>query len=169
MDVHVRDLRYFVAVAEERSFTRAAAERLFVSQPALSKQIRRLEASLGTELFGRGPGEVTLTGAGRALLPRARRLLADWDRAQHAVADAAAAEHAVLLVGVQTSIGRGLIPGVTAVMGELLPGWTLAFRQVSWADPATGLASGDADVAVAWLPLPPDGGFRGEGRTHRGR
>jgi DNA-binding transcriptional LysR family regulator len=41
MDVHVRDLRYFVAVAEERSFTRAAAERLFVSQPALSKQIRR--------------------------------------------------------------------------------------------------------------------------------
>jgi DNA-binding transcriptional LysR family regulator len=159
MDVHVRDLRYFVAVAEERSFTRAAAERLFVSQPALSKQIRRLEASLGAELFGRGPGEVTLTGAGRALLPRARRLLADWDRAQHAVADAAAAEHAVLRVGFQTSIGRGLIPGVTAVMGELLPGWTLAFRQVSWADPATGLASGDADVAVAWLPLPPDGGF----------
>ena len=71
MDVHVRDLRYFVAVAEELHFTRAA-ERLYVSQPALSKQVRALERQLGVELFRRGPQGVRLTEAGNALLPYAR-------------------------------------------------------------------------------------------------
>jgi DNA-binding transcriptional LysR family regulator len=159
MDVNVRDLRYFVAVAEELSFTRAATDRLFVSQPALSKQIRRLETSLGTALFDRDQRAVTLTAAGSALLPRARQIVADWDGARQAVADAAAGQRAVLRVGFQTSIGRGLLPGVTAAMEELLPGWTLTFRQVSWADPTVGLAAGDADVAIAWLPLPPGDGF----------
>jgi DNA-binding transcriptional LysR family regulator len=79
--------------------------------------------------------------------------------AQHAVAEAAATKQAVLRVGFQTSIGRGLIPGVTAAMEEMLPGWKLMFRQVSWADPTIGLEGGDADVAIAWLPLPPGGGF----------
>lgn len=76
-DVHVRELRYFATVAEELHFTRAA-ELLYVSQPALSKQIRALERQLGAELFHRGPRGVTLTEAGTALLPHARRMLADW-------------------------------------------------------------------------------------------
>ena len=74
MDVHGRDLRYFVAVAEELHFTRAA-ERLFVSQPALSKQIRSLERQLGAELFVRDRHGVTLTPAGAVLLPYARDVL----------------------------------------------------------------------------------------------
>ncbi len=76
-DVHVRDLRYFVTVAEELHFTRAA-ERLYVSQPALSKQVRALERQLGVELFHRGPQGVTLTEAGAALLPHAREVLRTW-------------------------------------------------------------------------------------------
>src|SRR5919112_1390389 len=63
MNVRVQDVRYFLAVAEELSFTRAA-ERLFVSQPALSKQIRQLEAQLRAELFTRGHRTVGLTAAG---------------------------------------------------------------------------------------------------------
>ncbi|MDF3148982.1 LysR family transcriptional regulator, partial [Streptomyces sp. T21Q-yed] len=77
MDVHVRDLRYFTTVAEELHFTRAA-ERLYVSQPALSKQVRALERQLGVELFRRGPQGVSLTEAGTALLPHARRVLDAW-------------------------------------------------------------------------------------------
>lgn len=159
MDVHVRDLRYFVAVAEEQSFTRAASGRLFISQPALSKQIRQLERSLRVALFNRDRRTVQLTAAGEALLPRARRLIVDWEKAHRAVTDAAATEDTSLRVGFQTRIGRGLIPSVTSKMDQQLPGWTLQFRQVSWADATSGLSGGDVDVAIAWLPVPDTGAF----------
>jgi DNA-binding transcriptional LysR family regulator len=159
MDVHVRDLRYFVAVAEEQSFTRAASDRLFISQPALSKQIRQLERSLRAALFHRDRRTVRLTAAGEALLPRARRLIEEWDDSQRAVSDAAAGQDTVLRVGFQTRIGRGLIPAVTARMEHQLPGWKLKFRQVSWSDPTAGLSNGAVDVAIAWLPVPDTGAF----------
>ncbi|OXR44241.1 Hca operon transcriptional activator HcaR [Nocardia cerradoensis] len=85
MDVHGRDLRYFVAVADELNFTRAA-EALFISQPALSKQIRALERRIGAPLFDRDGRAVRLTAVGRTLLPHARKLLADWDIARAEVA-----------------------------------------------------------------------------------
>jgi DNA-binding transcriptional LysR family regulator len=72
--VELRHLRYFVAIAEERSFTRAA-ERLWVAQPGLSAQIRRLEAELGVQLFDRHPRGVDLTVAGELFLERARAVL----------------------------------------------------------------------------------------------
>ena len=85
MDAHLRDLRYFVAVAEELNFTRAA-ERLHISQPALSKQIRGLETSLHAQLFLRDRRQVSLTAAGEALLDVARPLLDHWDEGAAAVA-----------------------------------------------------------------------------------
>ena len=78
--VEVRHLRAFVAVAEELNFNRAAT-RLYLSQPALSRQIRALERLLGCELLRRSTHRVELTVAGSALLDRARRLLADLDEA----------------------------------------------------------------------------------------
>jgi DNA-binding transcriptional LysR family regulator len=154
MDAHLRDLRYFIAVAEELSFTKAANERLFIAQPTLSRQIRLLEASLRARLFERDKRTVRLTRAGEILLTRARLLLDEWDETQNAVAEAAAAADMTLRVGFHTRIGRGLIPAVTTQMAQLLPGWKLAFRQVSWRDPTAGLASAEVDVAIAWLPVP---------------
>src|SRR4051794_8397202 len=78
--VELRHLRAFVAVAEELNFGRAAT-RLYVSQPALSRQIRALERLVGCELLRRSTHRVELTVAGKALLDRARRLLADLDEA----------------------------------------------------------------------------------------
>jgi DNA-binding transcriptional LysR family regulator len=153
MDVRVQDLRYFVVVAQELSFTRAA-DALFVSQPALSKQIRRLETTLRIDLFERDRRTVALTTAGKTLLPRARDIIGAWDEAQAAVAEVAAEQRTTLTVGFQTRIGRGLVPAITARMRDLLPGWQLLFRQVSWGDPTVGLGRGETDVAIAWLPVP---------------
>ncbi|REE95858.1 LysR family transcriptional regulator [Thermomonospora umbrina] len=158
MDAHLRDLRYFVAVAEELSFTRAA-ERLFVSQPALSKQIRQLEDGLRVRLFDRDRRTVSLTAPGRALLPAARELLCCWDEAQRSVGDAAAGEAAVLTVGLSTSVGRGLLAAVRARFEERRPTWRLSMRQVNWDDGTAGLAAGEVDLAFVWLPMPRQDAF----------
>ena len=153
MDVHLREMRYFLAVADELSFTRAA-ERLFVSQPALSKQIQALERQLRTPLFARDRRGTRLTASGSALLPHARDLIERWDEAQRAVSDAVASDAAVLTVGFSTSIGRGLMPAIRTVFGEQHPTWRLALRQVPWSDATGGLADGTSDVALVWLPVP---------------
>ncbi|SEC46694.1 DNA-binding transcriptional regulator, LysR family [Streptomyces sp. KS_5] len=154
MDVHVRDLRYFVAVAEELHFTRAA-ERLYVSQPALSKQVRALERHLGVELFRRDPQGVTLTEAGAALLPHARRVLDAWSEGSAALQAARVAARSTLVVGMSTSPGRGgLLPAIRSRFTAAHPDTVLRLRQVSWEDPTAGLADGDADIAFVWLPLP---------------
>jgi DNA-binding transcriptional LysR family regulator len=154
MDVHARDLRYFVAVAEDLHFTRAA-ERLYVSQPALSKQIRALEQRLGTELLRRDRHTVALTAAGRALLPHARSVLAAWEEGVAAVEAAKAEQRSTLTVGMSTSPARGgLLPAVRSRFGATHPLATTRLRQVSWEDPTAGLADGSADVAFVWLPLP---------------
>lgn len=160
VDAHVRDLRSFLVVADELSFTRAA-EVLFVSQPALSKQVRALETRLRTELFTRGHRSIALTEAGSALLVRARRIVAEWDGAVADVTAVASAARHTLVVGFHTRIGRGLVPVVTAALEQRLPGWQLRFRQVPWGDPAVGLHDGTVDVAVAWLPV------AGSGISHR--
>ncbi|MCI3272851.1 LysR family transcriptional regulator [Streptomyces cylindrosporus] len=153
-DVHVRDLRYFVTVAEELHFTRAA-ERLYVSQPALSKQIRALERQLGVELLRRDRQGVELTAAGAALLPYARRVLAAWAQGADVVAEARAALRSTLVVGMSTSPGRGgLLPAIRSRFTAAQPEAAVRLRQVSWEDPTAGLADGDADVAFVWLPLP---------------
>jgi DNA-binding transcriptional LysR family regulator len=152
-DVHLRDLRYFVTVAEEGSFTRAATQRLFVSQPALSKQIRQLESRMHAELFTRGARSVTLTAAGEALLPRAKALLGDWQAAVDEVAAAAVAAVRTVTVGLHARVAPTLLTAVETTVAERLPGWTVAFRQVPWEDPAVGLGGELVDVAIAWLPV----------------
>jgi DNA-binding transcriptional LysR family regulator len=155
VDVHLRDLRYFVAVGEELSFS-AAADRLFVSQPALSKQVRRLERTLRVQLFDRNRRQVQLTAAGRSLLPQARQLLAEWDHAAEQAVRVDAGARRVIRVGVLTGIGRGLYAGIQARLGERLPGWRVELRQHSFDDPMAGLADRTTDAALLWLPLPDD-------------
>jgi DNA-binding transcriptional LysR family regulator len=160
MDVHGRDLRYFVAVAEELHFTRAA-ERLFLSQPALSKQIRMLERQLGAELFERNRQGVALTPVGVALLPHARRVLAAWDQAYEAAEQAKREQRATLLVGMSTSLARsGMLPAIRSRFAAIQPGAVLALREIGWDDPTAGLASQLTDVAFVWLPLPDPGRYR---------
>jgi len=152
MDAHLRDLRYFVAVAEELNFTRAA-ERLHLSQPALSKQIRSLETTLRAQLFRRDRRQVELTAAGAALHAVARNLLQDWDDGVAMVGDAAAQDARVLRVGTLTSIGRGLYPAITEQFAKRQPGWHVELHSYGWGDPTAGLQDRVADAAFVWLPI----------------
>jgi DNA-binding transcriptional LysR family regulator len=160
MDVHGRDLRYFAAVAEELHFTRAA-ERLYVSQPALSKQIRMLEKQVGAALFERDRREVRLSTVGAALLPHAQRILVEWEAAQETVARVAADRATALVVGMSTSPGRGgVLPAIRSRFTAARPDARLRLRQVPWHDSTAGLADGMCDVAFVWLPLPGPDRFR---------
>ncbi len=162
MDVHLRDLRYFVAVAEQLHFGRAA-EALYLSQPALSKQIRALENQLRVRLFDRDRRAVRLTTAGAALLPSARAVLAAWELAEGELAGAAASAEATLVIGISTGLGRGLLPAVRARFATAAPGAQLRIRQVAWDDPTGGLGATDGsatDAAFVWLPLPRPERFR---------
>ena len=100
--MELRHLRYFVAIAEERSFSRAA-ERVWVAQPALSTQIRQLEAELGVKLFERHPRGVDLTAAGEEFLERTRVALA--------AVETAAATGRELEAGVTGSVRLGIASG----------------------------------------------------------
>jgi DNA-binding transcriptional LysR family regulator len=152
MDVHLRELRYFVAVAEELNVTRAA-ERLFVSQPALSKQLRVLERQLGFRLFERVHSGVVLTRQGQALLPIARDLLGRWGAGVEEAR--AAAPTGTLVIGMQTAVGRGLQQEALRRFRKKMPGWEVSLRLVGWDDPSGGLSDGTSDVAFIWLPVPP--------------
>ncbi|NYI04664.1 DNA-binding transcriptional LysR family regulator [Allostreptomyces psammosilenae] len=97
--MELRQLEYFVAVAEEGGFGRAA-ERLHIVQSAVSQQIRRLERELGVRLFDRSTRHVSLTGAGERLLPEAHAALAATDRLRRVAADVASGDDGVLRLGI---------------------------------------------------------------------
>lgn len=153
MDVDTRLLRYFVVVAEEGNLTRAAA-RLFVSQPALTKQIKHLEALLGLPLFTRSRAGMALTEPGRALAERAPVVLAGWDAALRETRDVAGRVARVLRVGFIASAANEDTPEIIAAFTRRRPGWRVDMRQAAWSNPAAGLATGEVDVALVRLPFP---------------
>ncbi|MFE9662640.1 LysR substrate-binding domain-containing protein [Streptomyces sp. NPDC005955] len=153
MDVDTRLLRSFAAVAAEGTLTRAA-ERLFVSQPALTKQIRQLETQLGVTLFTRSRAGMALTEPGRALLARVPALLADWDRAARETKSTAARAARVLRVGFVASAANEATQQIIASFARRRPGWRVDMRQAAWSNPTAGLAGSDVDAALLRLPFP---------------
>ncbi|WP_156723608.1 LysR family transcriptional regulator [Streptomyces apocyni] len=148
-----QQLRYFVAVAETRHFTRAA-ERMHVAQPSLSQQIRALERELGTDLFSRARGNITLTDAGQTLLPLARRILADTDTARQEVAEVAQLRRGRVRLGATPSLCTGLLPDVLRAFHDLHPGIRLLINEGGSHDLVRHLARGALDLALIALPLP---------------
>ncbi|WP_231905581.1 LysR family transcriptional regulator [Streptomyces davaonensis] len=148
--MELRTLRYFVAVAEELHFGRAAT-RLHMSQPPLSRAIKRLEADVGAVLFTRSPTGVALTSAGTVLLDEARALLDQADRV--GVRVRAAAGIASITVGI---LGDGTDPGVSrlaAAYSRRHPGIDIRIRDTGLTDPTCGLRAGLVDVALTRAPF----------------
>ncbi|MGI5459147.1 LysR substrate-binding domain-containing protein [Streptomyces sp. CA-249302] len=157
--MELRQLGYFVAVAEELHFGRAA-ERLHIVQSAVSMQIQRLERELGAELFDRTPRRVRLTGAGERLLPEARAVLAAAERARAAVAPPAG-----LRIGTSTGLGAHLDRVLTA-FARRAPDVPVELFSLPVAERLARVAGGQLDAAfvravepvpgVRVLPLWPD-------------
>ncbi|WP_328937362.1 LysR substrate-binding domain-containing protein [Streptomyces tauricus] len=148
--MELRTLRYFVAVAEELHFGRAAT-RLHISQPPLSRAIQRLESELGAALFDRSSAGVALTPAGTLLLDEARDLLGRADRIRERVASAAGA--AILTVGL---LGDSTDPGViglAAAHRRRYPHVEVRVRETDLSDPTCGLRAGSVDIALTRGPF----------------
>jgi DNA-binding transcriptional LysR family regulator len=148
LDLDLRKVRYFVAVAEELHFGRAA-ERLHVAQPVVSRQIRALEDELDSQLFVRDRRRTELTAAGRQLLEEARPLLLDADALRRRVGRAGAGSGSFVV---------GFMPGliVTAVvraLGSAHPDLTIDVVRTSWDDQVEVLHDGRVDVSFVRLPI----------------
>jgi DNA-binding transcriptional LysR family regulator len=115
--MELRHLRYFVAIAEEQSFTRAA-ERLWIAQPGLSTQIRKLEAELRIKLFERHTRGVELTAAGEVFLERARAALAAADEARAVGRDLESGMVGSVRLGLATGAPSRLVPALLGSFGE---------------------------------------------------
>jgi DNA-binding transcriptional LysR family regulator len=151
--VELRHLRYFVAVAEERHFGRAA-DRLHMAQPPLSQQIRRLEAELGVTLLQRTTRRVELTAAGSAYLERARAVLAAVDAAGVEAQRVAEGYVGRLAVGCVGSATYSLLPRLARTLREELPGIDFSFRgEMLVPDQVEALLGGSIDLALLRPPV----------------
>ncbi|MFC9324389.1 LysR family transcriptional regulator [Kitasatospora sp. NPDC057015] len=149
--MQLQQLRYFVAVAEARHFTRAA-EAEHVAQPSLSQQIRSLERELGADLFHRTRGNIALTDAGDALLPLARRILADTESARVAVQETVRLRRGRVRLGAPPSLCTSLVPDVLRLFRDRYPEVTLVVREGGSRDLVNSLGDGELDLALIITP-----------------
>ncbi|MFH7339585.1 LysR family transcriptional regulator [Streptomyces sp. KHY 26] len=152
MDLDLRKVRYFTAVAELLHFGRAA-ERLHIAQPVLSRQIRALEKDLGAELLVRDSHGVRLTDAGRQLLDEGRQLLASADGARRRVLRAAHGSRR-LLVGFRAGV---VVAPALRAFAEAHPDAQGNARRVEWDDQERLVLDGTVDIAYVRRPVREEG------------
>jgi DNA-binding transcriptional LysR family regulator len=149
-------LRYFVAVAEELHFRRAA-ERLFVAQPAVSEQIRKLEVELGVPVFDRTHRSVSLTDAGAALLEEARRVLQQADVALLAARNAHDRASTRLRVGYGQDVVPSSLPRALRRLASSAPNVEVTFETAGALPLIEAVRQRRLHAAIAALPAPVGG------------
>jgi LysR family transcriptional regulator, hca operon transcriptional activator len=156
VDVELRHLRYFVAVADELNFTRAAI-RLNTSQPSLSQQIRQLETEVGVALLNRSRHHVALTDAGRVFLRETKDILGRIDHAGRLAKQAATGRAGDLSVGTFPAADVRIFPALRPLVATHLPNVHLILHSKYAVEPVMGLQTGALDVAFMRGPLDVDG------------
>jgi len=150
----INGLRAFVTVATLESFS-AAADHLFLTQPAISKRVAGLEAELGTVLFDRIGRRVTLTEAGRALLPRARELIAQFAELRRIASNLSREVGGVLPMGTSHHVGLRRLPPVLRSFSSRYPGVRLDIRFMDSEAACRAVETGELELAVVTLPSTP--------------
>jgi DNA-binding transcriptional LysR family regulator len=150
--VELRHLRYFVAVAEIGSVSRAA-EKLFIAQPPLSKQIKQLEDEIGVKLLVRYPRGVRLTAAGTAFLAEAKDLLARSERAKRLARHNGFAVGGAVRIGYVPSAGHTVLPRLLRQIRQIRPDGEVDVREMITPQQVQSLCSGEIDVGLARAPI----------------
>ncbi|CAJ5624055.1 isoleucine biosynthesis transcriptional activator [Burkholderia pseudomallei] len=154
MTPDLRQWRYFVAVADERHFGRAA-ERLSMTQPPLSQAIRALEDALGVALFARTKRSVELTAVGAALLPDVRRLIAAADALPPLAQSLARGEAGSLALAFVSTADYGLLPQLLREFGARYPHVRLQLAEATSDVQIEELVAGRIDAGLVIPPVPP--------------
>src|SRR3954466_15978687 len=158
--ISLRQMEYVVAVVEEGSFTRAA-QRLFVSQPALSHQVKALEQSVGGMLLERQPNAVRLTPMGRAFMPHAVAAVRAAEEARRAAASVGQLEAGELRIATMHSIALGVVPAAIRAWRLAHPDVSVELHEyVNIDELADQMRLGVADVAVSTRPRGWEGPLR---------
>ena len=149
--MNLRTLRYFVAIADAGSLTAAAAA-ISIAQPALTRQLRELEADLGTSLFHRMPRGVRLTQAGVTLYEAAQRILGEAQRVRQRLASKAGDTKTTVVLGVSPTLARVLLPGLFEHCMRTLQDVELRSREAFTPELLDWLERGIIDMAVVTNP-----------------
>ena len=149
--IELRHLRYFMAVAEAAHFTRAA-QRLHVTQPTLSHQIRQLEDQLNLPLFDRVGRSVRLTPAGEMLLPFARRAFRELEEAQTALGELQGMKRGRLRVGIVQTVNACVIPEIVARFSAGYPSIEVQSAELAVEEIEAGIAGGRLDLGISFMP-----------------
>lgn len=147
--MELRHLRYFLAVADTRSFTRAA-ERLHVTQPTLSHQIKQLEQMVGTMLLDRSTKEVELTAAGRLFKPYCERILKELEASALAISELEGLMRGSLRMAVFHSFSHSTLPQIMSEFALRYPGVRVTTQLIPRADMERALIDAELDMAVAY-------------------
>lgn len=151
-DVTLRQLRYFAVLGEELNYRRAA-ERLFITQPALSTAIKQLEHAFGVVLFTRNTRAVALTDLGAAWLPQVQQALSGVDAVVDNLVMLSGTRHGVLRVGYLIGTGADLLFRMVRHFEAAYPDVTVEPIEFDFADPTAGLADGTTEVAIIRPPV----------------
>lgn len=149
--MELRQLRYLLTVADEQSFTRAA-EKLFVTQSALSQQIQKLEEQVGDPLLERATRQIRLTPAGEILVRHASRMFGELDAAQSEIRELRGLQRGILRIGVVQTINAMIIPQAVAAFNATYPQVRIQIEELSAGEIERGLQSGELQVGVGFVP-----------------
>ena len=148
----LNELRFIVAVAQERNFRRAA-EKAFISQPALSLAIQKLEEELGLKIFERGKNEVSLTPVGQAIVEQAQRVLEEAERIREIAAQGKNQLSTPLRLGIIHSVSPYLLPDLIPELKKLAPQMPLEVEENITANLEALLRNGKLDAILIALPF----------------
>ena len=146
------ELQYIVVVAQERHFGRAA-ERVFVTQPALSLAIKKLEEELGATIFERRQSQITLTPLGEQLVHQAQRVLEEADRLKILAAQGTDQLAGLLRFGVIATVGPYILPDLIPALSKRAPSMPLEIEESLTANLTALLKNGKLDVIMVALPF----------------